>query len=66
MNKLNELVKSVDLYGAPVSLNFRGAENYNTLGGGFISMLTLAFMTFLIAELFIKMMNFQEPTIQKF
>lgn len=43
---VNNRVKSMDMFGAPVSLNFRGESTYNTTIGGVISLFTIAFTLF--------------------
>ena len=42
-NLLN-LIRSMDNYGMPVKLNFKGQESYQTLPGGILSMLVLLLM----------------------
>ena len=43
-NKFCETFKHTDIYGEPVSVNFRGEGNYKTHYGAFISILTILFI----------------------
>jgi len=38
---VNDFVKSRDLYGAPVSLNYKGDDTFKTCPGGLLSILLL-------------------------
>ena len=49
MSKVKESIKEKDVYGQPISLNFKGSETFNTLPGGILSI----FMSVLLVAYFV-------------
>ena len=45
-NQASGFVKSFDLYGQPITLNYQGEDTFKTCPGGFISMIILGIMLF--------------------
>ena len=66
MGKILKLLKSVDAFGAPIALNFRGSSSFNTACGGAITVLTLALVAWLTIALAIDMLKFEGLTIQTY
>ena len=59
---MNNFVKNRDLYGAPVSLNYKGNDTFKTFPGGVLSILLLflvAAYAFLKAKYMVDMEEWQ-------
>ena len=44
--KFGEIVKSIDVYGQPFTVNFKGSETHKTYVGAFFTLLTYGFLIF--------------------
>ena len=66
MGQVLKILKSVDAFGAPIALNFRGSTSFNTACGGVITIFTIALVAWLTIALAIDMVQFDSPTIQTY
>ena len=66
MGQVLQLLKSIDSFGAPIALNFRGSSSFNTPCGGVITIFTSALVAWLLIALAIEMFMFESPTIQTY
>jgi hypothetical protein len=63
--KLKAILKSVDLFGHKINLNFDGhGSSYPTVFGGFASVLVRAIIMFYVLVLTIKMFNLEADTLE--
>jgi hypothetical protein len=53
-NRLNSLLKKVDIYGEPISLKYNNAKTYKTAFGGFI---TVTFILGMLAYFIVLLMK---------
>ena len=45
-----DLIKSIDWYGEPINMNYRGKNRYNTYCGTLMTILTCSVMVFYIIQ----------------
>jgi len=45
-NSFGDLIKSIDWYGEPINMNYRGKARYNTYCGTLMTILTCSIMAF--------------------
>ena len=57
---------SIDAFGSPISLTFRGNSSFTTSCGGLTTILVYALSTWLTIALFVEMLDFQNPMIQTY
>ena len=50
MQKMLKRLADVDIYGAPVQLNFRGASSFKTARGGILTFLVIGLTILIIME----------------
>ena len=63
MVRFKDFIKSLDVFGEPVMLNFKGSSTFNTFSGGVTSILTLTLLAYFTIALFIEMLRYEAPTI---
>ena len=54
-----KLLKSIDIYGHPISVLYRGEKTHNTLLGSVFSILTTAVVLFFALDRLIKMLSYE-------
>jgi hypothetical protein len=64
MGKTNfgDIVKSIDIYGNPIGINYKGKSVYNTYCGTFLTLITCALMSYYIGVKFILLQSKTNPT----
>ena len=45
MNRISNFIRGFDSYGEPINVNYRGSNSYQTLLGGFLSIMVLTLVT---------------------
>ena len=63
MVKLSDVIRSADVYGQTVSVNFNGDTSYKSTFGGILSILSLVIVVLFGVERGLEVKNGQSPTI---
>ena len=63
---LSKLLKSIDSFGHPIQVNYKGEETFKSQVGGVLSLLSLALTLVLVLKAVIEMVVMEEPTLTEF
>merc|ERR1712032_1373876 len=59
--KMLELIKSIDIFGKEIKFNIKKNETFQTILGGFTSILLFGLFMYRFIPLFLNMINHKEP-----
>ena len=62
----SNLLKSIDSFGHPIQVNYKGEETFKSQVGGLLSLLSLALTLVLVVRAVNEMVVMEEPTLKEF
>ena len=62
----SNLLKSIDSFGHPIQVNYKGEETFKSLVGGVLSLLSLALTLVLVLKAVNEIVAMEEPTLTEF
>ena len=65
-SKLRSFLTSLDVFGEPVSVNFKGETNFKTLPGALLSVLIKSFLLVFAINGTIDLINYEDPQITQY
>ena len=66
MNTISKKVANNDIFGEPITLNFRGSSHFKTTRGGLITIMISIVMLYQISTFIIHLYTQKEPLIQSY
>lgn len=63
MGSILNMVKSLDSFGVPVGLNYKGDSSFKTMPGALLSFVLLGFLLFFLGQSLLELVEFKNPQI---